>query len=112
MVMDDIGCFDLDTVKLRVLEGPTFYVPSAFTPNGDGLNDIFRPTAVGIAKLEYFSIFNRWGELVYETHDINQGWDGIYKGVKQPIGNYVWKLKGTDRKGVLKVMKGNVVLIR
>ncbi len=112
MVSDEIGCFDLDTVKLRVLKGPTFYVPTAFTPNGDGLNDIFRPTSVGILELDYFRVFNRYGELVFETHDIGKGWDGNYKGIKQSIGNYVWSIKGTDRTKKLKTMKGNVVLIR
>ncbi len=112
MVSDEIGCFDLDTVKLKVLNGPTFYVPSAFTPNGDGVNDYFKPTPVGIAKLEYFRVFNRYGELVFETSEIGKGWDGIYKGIKQPTANFVWSLRGTDRKGELKVMKGNVILIR
>nr|AUN35660.1 hypothetical protein [uncultured bacterium] len=112
MVKDEIGCIALDTVKIRVLNGPTFYVPTAFTPNGDGLNDIFKPTPVGIAKLDFFRVFNRYGELVYETHDIGKGWDGTYKGIKQNIGNYVWSVSGTDRTGKLKVLKGNVVLIR
>ena len=112
LVMDDIGCVDLDTVNFRVLNGPTFYVPSAFTPNGDGLNDTFKPIGVGISNIEYFRIFNRYGELVFETSEIGKGWDGIYRGVKQPAGNFVWSLKGTDRKGSLKTMKGNVVLIR
>ena len=112
LVMDDIGCIDLDTVRFRVLNGPTFYVPSAFTPNGDGLNDTFKPIGVGIASIEYFRIFNRYGELVFETSEIGKGWDGIYRGIRQPGGNFVWSLKGTDRKGSLKTMKGNVVLIR
>jgi len=112
MVKDEIGCTDLDTVNIRVFKGPTFYVPTAFTPNGDGTNDIFRPTAVGIASMEYFRVFNRYGELVYETQDITKGWDGTYKGQKQPIDNYVWTIKGVDRKGELKMMRGNVVLIR
>ena len=112
MVSDEIGCFDLDTVRLRVLNGPTFYIPSAFTPNNDGLNDIFRPTPVGIASLDFFRVFNRLGELVYETSEIGKGWDGIYKGKKQHTGNYVWSLKATDRLGKLRIMKGNVVLIR
>jgi gliding motility-associated-like protein len=111
-VKDEIGCKATDTVIIKVLNGPTFYVPTAFTPNGDGLNDIFRPTSIGIANLEYFRVFNRYGELVYETHDIGKGWDGNYKGLKQPLGNYVWSIRGTDRTGKLKFMKGNVVLIR
>jgi gliding motility-associated-like protein len=112
MVKDEIGCIGYDTVNIRVFNGPTFYVPTAFTPNGDGLNDIFRPTPIGIYKLEYFRVYNRYGELVYETHDLNKGWDGNYKGIKQNIGNYVWAVKGIDRRGEMRVMKGNVVLIR
>ncbi len=86
-------------------------MPSAFTPNGYGVNDIFRPTTIGIASLEYFRIFNRYGEKVFETNIIGKGWDGIYKGGKQNTGNYVWMLKGTNRFGEIKVLKGNVVLI-
>jgi gliding motility-associated-like protein len=112
MVTDDIGCTDYDTVKLRVFKGPTFYVPTAFTPNGDGVNDIFRPTAVGIVRLDFFRVFNRYGELVYETQELNKGWDGTFKGQKQPINNYVWSIQGLDRMGVVKFMRGNVVLIR
>lgn len=103
---------DVDTVNLRVLRGPTFYVPSAFTPNGDGSNDIFRATAVGIASLDFFMIFNRYGELIFETKDPEKGWDGTYKGKKQDVGSYVWTIRGIDRIGNLKAMKGNVVLIR
>ncbi|MEP7166242.1 MAG: T9SS type B sorting domain-containing protein, partial [Ferruginibacter sp.] len=112
MVIDEIGCKDYDTVNIRVFNGPTFYVPTAFTPNGDGLNDIFRPTSVGISSLEYFRVYNRYGELLYETSEITKGWDGRYKGVNQNIGTYVWAIRGVDRKGELKTMKGYVVLIR
>ena len=111
-VEDEIGCTAFDTVNLRVLNGPTFYVPTAFTPNGDGQNDIFRPTPVGISSLDYFKVFNRYGELVFETHELGKGWDGRYKGVMQNTGNFVWWIKGTDRKGDVKLLKGNVVLIR
>jgi len=112
MVKDEIGCTAFDTVNIRVLNGPTFYVPTAFTPNGDGLNDIFRPTPVGISSLDFFRIFNRYGELVFETSELGKGWDGIYKGVRQNTGNFVWSLKGTDRKGQVKILKGNVMLIK
>ncbi len=112
MVKDKIGCTAFDTLNLRVLNGPTFYVPTAFTPNSDGLNDIFRPSVVGISSLDYFRVYNRYGELVYETSEIGKGWDGVYRGIKQNTGNYVWWVKGTDRKGQEKLLRGNVVLIR
>lgn len=111
-VKDEIGCKAYDTVNLRVLNGPTFYVPDAFTPNGDGQNDIFRPTYVGISKLDFFRIYNRFGELVFQTSTIGEGWNGMYKGVKQNTGNFVWFIQATDRKGLLKVQRGNVILIR
>ncbi|RYZ46530.1 MAG: gliding motility-associated C-terminal domain-containing protein, partial [Sphingobacteriales bacterium] len=111
-VTNDAGCSAVDTINIKVLKGPGIYVPTAFTPNGDGLNDVFRPTAVGISKLEYFRVFNRYGELVFETSEINKGWDGTHKGVKQNIGNYIWTLKGTDRYNREQVMNGYVVLVR
>ena len=109
---DDIGCFARDTVHLRVLDGPTFYVPSAFTPNADGLNDQFQPSTAGIQSIRFFRVYNRLGELVFETNSIRQGWDGTYKGKRQGVGNYVWTIAGTDRFGVERILKGNVVLIR
>lgn len=111
-VTNDIGCSASDTVHLRVINGPTFYVPNAFTPNNDGQNDIFRATPVGIRKLDFFRVYNRYGELVFETNVIGRGWNGEYKGKAQPIGNYVWYLKGTDRLGSMRQMKGNVLLLR
>lgn len=111
-VSDNLGCSDVDSVRIRVLKGPAFYVPSAFSPNGDGLNDEFLPTAVGILSLDYFKIFNRYGELVFETKELEKGWDGTYKYVRQNGGNYVWLLQGTDRNNKKIVKKGNVLLVR
>jgi gliding motility-associated-like protein len=111
-VRDDAGCIAHDSVFLRVLDGPGFYVPTAFTPNGDGLNDQFRPLGVGIERLDYFRVFNRYGQLMFETNEVNRGWDGTYKGVKQAAGDYVWMLQALDRKGKLRVLRGNAVLIR
>ena len=108
MVQDAIGCSDYDTVKLTVLNGPTFYTPNAFTPNGDGLNDIFMPSAAGIARLDYFRVYNRFGVLLFESHDIGKGWDGTYKGEKQGIGNYVYVIQGLDRFNTLR--QGSVLL--
>ncbi|MEO6490285.1 MAG: choice-of-anchor L domain-containing protein [Ferruginibacter sp.] len=112
LATNEWGCSGFDTVKLRVLRGPTFYVPTAFTPNGDGLNDVFRATSIGIASVDFFMIFNRYGELIFETKDPEKGWDGKYKGKQQDPASYVWCIKGTDRTGQVKTMKGNVLLIR
>jgi gliding motility-associated-like protein len=109
---DDIGCSDEDFVKVKALAGPQFYVPNAFSPNGDGLNDIFKPINVGIPFITKFCIYNRYGEKVFETSDLNKGWDGRFNGVDQPMFNYVWVVIGLDKNQKIIQKKGNVLLIR
>lgn len=109
--INDIGCSDKDTVFVKVYDGPTYYVPSAFTPNGDGLNDIFRAVPVGISYTEWFRVFNRLGEMVFSTNRWLKGWDGTYLNKRQPNGTYVWVIKGLDRRGKVVEMKGTVILI-
>lgn len=112
IVTDIAGCLGYDTVFVKAYAGPTYYTPNAFSPNGDGLNDIFRAIPVGIAKTDYFRVFNRYGELVFETNQWLKGWDGNYKGKKQPMGVYVWIIKGTDKLGSTVEMKGTVMLVQ
>jgi gliding motility-associated-like protein len=111
-ITDAIGCTDDDTIFIKVYEGPTYYLPNAFSPNGDGLNDIFFPTPVGIRSTEYFRVFDRFGKLMYETRQWLQGWDGTLKGKKANSGTYVWMIKGIDKNGSVVEMKGTVILIR
>jgi gliding motility-associated-like protein len=87
-------------------------VPNAFTPNGDLQNDVFLPKAAGLVKLEEFSVFNRWGEKVFSSSDILQGWDGKYKNIPQEIGTYIYYIKGLMADQTIKVFKGNFMLIR
>ena len=112
MVKDIAGCTGYDTVKIKAFKGVTYYVPNAFSPNGDGNNDIFRPVPVGIMSTEFFRIFNRYGQLIFETSQITGGWDGSFKGKPQQSGNYIWMLRGKGSNGSTIEMKGNVVLIR
>ena len=91
--------------------GPTYYVPNAFSPNGDGLNDIFRPIPVGISNTQYFRIFNRYGETVFQTNQWLKGWDGTYNGADQPMGVYIYKIEGTTG-GEPFQTNGNVTLMR
>ena len=111
-VTDAIGCTDDDDVFIKVYEGPTYYLPNAFTPNGDGYNDIFRPTPVGIRSTEYFRIFNRLGQLMFETKEWMKGWDGMQRGKAANAGTYVWIIKGIDKNGSVVEMKGSFILIR
>ena len=106
------GCFAYDTINIKVFTTtPDIFVPNAFTPD-NASNNIFRPIAVGISKLEYFRVYNRNGMLLYSTIRIGSGWDGSFKGKPQDIGAYVWMVQGTDYTGKLVTKKGTVVLIR
>lgn len=111
-VTDVAGCIGYDTVFVKVYVGPTYYIPNAFSPNGDGQNDVFRAIPVGIVSTEWFRIFNRYGELVFQTNQWLKGWDGTYKGKKQPVAGYIWVIKGKDRDGKTVEMKGTVMLIQ
>jgi gliding motility-associated-like protein len=112
-VTNNIGCFATDTINVKVFfVPPGLYVPSAFSPTGDGNNELFRPVALGIKYLENFSIFSRWGLLLYSTNKIGAGWDGTYKGAKQNPGTYVWQASAVDYKNQKVFKKGTVILIR
>jgi gliding motility-associated-like protein len=106
------GCESFDTLQVKIYKGPDIYVPTGFTPNGDGTNDIFRIRAVGITGFEYLSVFNRYGEEVFRTSDPNRGWDGRVKGKEQHTGSFVWIVSARDYLGNKIFKKGTVLLIR
>ena len=107
------GCFGEDEIIVRVFTTePDIFVPTAFTPNKDGKNDLLKPTCVGISQLDYFRIYNRWGQLLFETKDPERGWDGSINGAEQSSGTFVFMAKGTDYTGKIIVKNGTVVLIR
>jgi gliding motility-associated-like protein len=112
MTVTDIGgCIGKDSVFIRVYDGPTYNIPTCFTPNGDGLNDLFRAIPVGMTNTEYFRVFNRAGKLVFETNRWMKGWDGTFQGRKQPVGTYVWIVKGKNTRGETIFEKGTVILM-
>jgi gliding motility-associated-like protein len=112
-VSNNVGCFDYDTIDVRVFFiEPGFYVPNAFTPNGDGKNDFFRPIAIGMKSVDLFRVFNRWGQLLYSSTDLKQGWDGTFRGKGQDPAAYVWYAQGTDYTNKKVFKKGSVILIR
>jgi gliding motility-associated-like protein len=107
------SCYADDQVKVRIYKSaPDILVPSGFTPNGDGKNDVSRPALLGITRLNYFSIYNRWGQLLFTTSEENKGWDGNFGGLPQPSGAYVYQASGVDFLGNVIFRKGTVVLIR
>lgn len=87
-------------------------MPNSFTPNGDGINDVFRPILIGMKKLNYFKVYNRGGELIFSTNIQNNGWDGTFKGAAQDASVYVWIVEGIDYQGKTIFEKGSVTLIR
>jgi gliding motility-associated-like protein len=87
-------------------------VPTAFSPNGDGLNDHLQVLLIDMKSLSYFKIFNKWGQQIFETSDANNSWDGTMNGQPQDIGNYVWLAQGIDNEGNVVNQHGQVVLIR
>ncbi|MDB5201470.1 MAG: cell surface protein [Ferruginibacter sp.] len=110
---DSNGCLGTDTIHIRLFTlDPDMYVPTAFTPNNDGINDLARPILIGMKALNYFRIYNRFGQLVYQTTEIGKGWNGIYGGKPQDAATFVWMAEGLTYKGQLKRKKGYVVLIR
>jgi gliding motility-associated-like protein len=108
---DALGCISTDSINILVLDPGKVYFPSAFTPNGDGKNDIFRALGNG-AKQYRLKIFNRWGELVFETADFNEGWDGTYKGSAQPVSVFVYLATVTFQNNKTNSYNGSITLIR
>jgi gliding motility-associated-like protein len=111
-VKTEEGCVGTASKNVTVFKGSAIYVPTAFTPDNDGLNDILKPYYVAIKSLSYFTIYNRWGQKVFSTNDLNAGWDGISKGNQKIEGGYVWVLKATDVIGRVYNQKGSFVLIK
>jgi gliding motility-associated-like protein len=106
------GCKGEGFVRVKVYSGPDIYVPTGFTPNNDGKNDKFIPVPVGIKQINYFRIFNRWGQMMFSTTRLNDGWDGKYAGKEQPTAVYVWMVEGITKDNRVIKKKGTVVLIR
>ena len=117
VVTSDMGCTDTLVRPLVVMEDFGIYVPNAFTPNEDGLNDIFQPKGFGVVKYE-LNIFDRWGEKVFSTTDFEKGWDGTMqskKDVKYGVleeGSYTWLINCTSVFGKSHELKGHVILMK
>lgn len=112
MVSDEQNCLDSAFVTVKVFKtNPQIFVPTAFTPNADGKNDVFRPIGVGIKNIEYFRIYNRWGQMVFSTTVNGKGWDGKIGGKIQSTNTFVWIVKGIDYLDKPFFRKGSVTLI-
>lgn len=106
------GCTAVDTQMIKVFKEVKFYVPSAFTPNNDGLNDFLKPIQAGMKEFRYFRVYNRWGELLFNSNGESRGWDGTFKGITQNSQVVVWVAEGIGYDNKLYRQKGTSVLIR
>jgi gliding motility-associated-like protein len=106
------GCKKQSQIFIKRWAGPDLYIPNAFTPNNDGVNDVLRVKVVGIKGFGYLAVYNRWGQMVYRTTNYHDGWDGTFGGQACRAETYVYIVQATDYKGKPLVRKGSVILIR
>lgn len=112
-VSNEAGCVGTDTILVKLyFVTPDFYIPNAFSPNGDGKNDVFRPILLGMKSLDRFAVYNRWGQMLFSTTTIGHGWDGTFAGKGQDAATFVWYIEGVDYKNNRIRKRGTVVLIR
>ena len=111
-ISDIHTCVTTDTMLIQILKKPGFYLPTAFTPNGDGLNDEVQPYLIGMKGLKSFSVFNRWGNLIFSTTTYGKKWNGKSQGVDQDPGVYVWIVEFYNSDNNKVTEKGTITLIR
>jgi gliding motility-associated-like protein len=106
------GCISVDTVLVQAFTKADVFVPKAFTPNSNNNNDLLRPLLVNIPEILYFRVYNRWGQIVFQTTTPGDGWNGIYKNSPQPMETYTWVFEGRDADGNIIKTNGKTLLIR
>ena len=111
-IKSENACEGDDSIKVWVVNQAALFVPTAFSPNGDGRNEILKPFGIGYRNIQYFRVFNRWGEQMFYTTRFDEGWNGVWKGEPQDIGTYYWVLSIINRFGKEEVIKVDTALIR
>jgi gliding motility-associated-like protein len=111
-IKTNTGCVTIDTQDVKIIKAVEMYVPTAFSPNGDGRNELLRPTLMGVKELEFFRVYNRWGQLLFETKTKWDGWDGRVNGKPQASGVVVWEAQALGVDGKTYTEKGTAVLLR
>jgi gliding motility-associated-like protein len=114
VVTNALGCKSIPTsvtqVKVPCVKG--IYMPTVFTPNGDRVNDVVKPSIPGMKQFNCYKIYNRWGNMIFETKDSNKGWDGKAQGKMQPSESYIWIVLGEDGQGKPMKKTGMITLVR
>ena len=106
------GCESTASIAIKVFAAADVFVPNAFTPNGDGHNDLLKAIPMGIREFKYLAVFNRWGKRIFYTTNAATGWDGTINGKRLDVGIYVWMAAGINYKGELLERRGTVMLVR
>ncbi len=109
---DSKGCSGTTSLFVNLFNVDCIYVPNTFTPDANGKNEVFKPLGSKLKTISIFRIFDRWGNMVFETTDVSQGWDGTYKGKLLEPGVYVYYIEGTCITNNKEIIKGDVTLIR
>jgi gliding motility-associated-like protein len=110
-VFDEHGCRYSEQIIIDVTNNLIILVPNAFTPNGDGVNDVLNVYGISLAEID-FKVFDRWGEKMFETKNLSDGWDGRCKGKKMPPGVYVYYVKAVFNDGQEKQIKGSTTILQ
>ena len=108
----DVGCITVDTQIVKTLKKISIYVPTVFTPDNNGVNDLLRPLLFGFDKVNYFRVYNRWGNLLFQMQSDRPGWDGKLNGAAVETQTIVWMIEAIDVDGKLHKQQGTTVLIR
>ena len=114
-VTSEYGCTDIATLLVEITPDFAIYIPNAFTPDGNGVNDIFQPLGVGIDEENYrMDVFDRWGEVIFTSNNFRKGWDGTVKGgsLIAQQGVYTYKILIKDTKGTKRPYVGHVTLLK
>jgi len=116
-ITNTFGCVSYDTLTILVKYLADAYVPSGFSPNGDGLNDVLFVNGKNVQEVTFFQVFNRWGEKVFEQrnfppNDRSFGWDGVYRGADQNVDAYIYVIEALMKDGTVKTYKGVVAILR
>jgi len=111
VVANSNGCSTQDSISISVLKGGAIIIPNAFSPNGDGVNDVFRVVGRNITQVSVV-VYNRWGQEIFASKDLNIGWNGMYKDTQAELGVYAYIVEAVYTNGDIVIKKGNLTLIR
>jgi gliding motility-associated-like protein len=106
------GCIDADTLNIIVVPQPIIWVPNAFSPNGDGINDVLKIIQGGYGRLNFFRVFDRWGEQLFYSVNLSESWTGTDKGKPCAMDTYYWMASATNILGQTMILKGDIILVR